>query len=276
MKLIVKSPCVAAIQMTSTPHWRKNLEKSTIWVEKSAKKKAQLVCFPENFLLISEQKAEIDSFVQNHRADCLAQLKKAARINKIWILCGSIPNAIIGSQKFLNESILIHSNGKIVSRYSKIHLFNVNLVGDRAYRESDQYRAGKKTVVAKTPLGKLGMSICYDLRFPELYRQLSRKGASLLTVPSAFTVPTGRAHWDILTRARAIENQCYVIAPAQIGQNTPTRKTWGHTRIIDPWGKIIAEKVRGQGIVIARIQPKRLNRIRKTIPALKHRLLKTC
>jgi len=165
---------------------------------------------------------------------------------------------------------LIGPTGKIHARYNKIHLFDAKLP-DRVYAESKLVKAGKKPVTVKTPHGTVGLSICYDLRFPELYRRFARVGAQMVFIPSAFTALTGLAHWDSLTRARAIENQCFVIAPAQAGSPYPGRKTYGHTRVIDPWGRVLAESIETLGPVIADLDFDDLNRIRQELPALKHR-----
>ncbi len=270
----VKPLRVAAVQMTSTEDWQKNLEKSLRWIEKAADQGAKLICFPENFLLLSEHRSQLESFSKDYLSKALEALKAKSRNHSIGILAGSLPVHSSSSQKLLNQSQLIDTQGNVIANYSKIHLFDIQLVGDRSYRESDTYARGHRVVCPSFQGVSMGLSICYDLRFPELYRKLSVKGAQVLLIPSAFTVPTGKAHWEVLTRARAIENQCFVIAPAQVGKNTNRRKTFGHTCLIDPWGSVMAEKKTSEGLIIADLKLSQLAKIRKTLPALKHRLLK--
>jgi predicted amidohydrolase len=166
--------------------------------------------------------------------------------------------------------LLIDAAGAIVARYDKIHMFDIDLPGGESYRESNAYRPGGGTVVAETPWGRLGMTVCYDVRFPQLYRALAQAGADFLAVPSVFTVPTGRAHWHVLLRARAIENGCFVFAPAQWGEHAGGRKSYGHSLIVDPWGEVLTECGEETGIVTARIDPARIAEARRMVPSLQH------
>jgi predicted amidohydrolase len=264
---------VAAIQMTSTPDKSQNLAMAHDLMAEACDRGAQLVAFPENFSLLTDNSRQFVEEAETLKGLTVETIQEWAAEQDIWILGGSIALKTKKPGRLTNTSLLISPDGEIAARYDKIHLFDVNLSGDRAYRESEHINAGKKTVVAETPLGRLGLSICYDLRFPELYRKLADQDAEVIFIPSAFTAFTGKAHWDVLTRARAIENQAFVVAPAQTGQPHPGRQTHGHSRIIDPWGRIIAERPQGSGIVYADLNLGELDRVRKELPALKHRKL---
>src|SRR5690606_5499034 len=188
----------------------------------------------------------------------------------IWLLAGSLPLKTKTS-RVTNTSILFSPEGDVHVRYDKMHLFDVDIPGEKEYRESKNVQPGKRTVVTETPWGTLGLSVCYDIRFPELYRKLADRGAHTIFIPAAFTATTGRAHWDVLTRARAIENQAYVVAPGQVGSPFEGRETHGHTRIVDPWGRIIAERPAGIGVVMADLDYGKLFEVRRNLPALQHR-----
>jgi predicted amidohydrolase len=234
---------------------------------------AELVAFPENFALLTGDSRQLVDGAETLKGVIVESLREWAAEQDLWILGGSVALKSKRPGKLTNTSLLISPDGEIAARYDKIHLFDVNLSGDREYRESEHIEAGKKPVVAETPWGKVGLSICYDLRFPELYRELAAQGAQVLFVPSAFTAFTGKAHWDTLTRARAIENQAFLMAPAQVGTPYAGRETHGHARIVDPWGRILAERPQGPGIVYAELNFGELDRIRREMPALEHRKL---
>jgi predicted amidohydrolase len=221
----------------------------------------------EKFIAAAVQMTSGDSM-----DDTIAQLSPLLEERlKIWLLVGSIRAREVGMDKPFNRSILISPEGEIAAHYDKLHLFDVTLGNGHSYRESSQAQAGGKPVLAATPLATLGLSICYDLRFPQLYRRLALGGAQLLTVPSAFTRPTGAAHWHVLLRARAIENACYVLAPAQCGTHPGGRETFGHSLIVDPWGEIIAEASADvPGVITAEIDPEKLAQVRAQIPVLEH------
>jgi nitrilase len=270
---------VAAVQMTSTPDVQANLAKARAFIDQALDRKADLIAFPENFTLMAPTALKLTRQAETIRGITVETLQEWAAENDIWILAGSVPLAgkkIKGRKvsKTTNTSLLISADGDIIARYDKIHLFDVNVTGDQQYLESATVQPGRKPVVADTPWGKFGLSICYDLRFPELYRKYADAGCDVIFIPSAFTVPTGKAHWDILTRARAVENQAYVVAPGQWGANHEGRETYGHTRIINPWGRVIAERPGGEGIVCADLNFEELEKIRKDLPALEHRRLK--
>ena len=203
-----------------------------------------------------------ENFDNSH---CIEEIKNFSKNNSIWFLIGATPINI--DNQIYNRSILINPEGEIVSHYDKIHMFDVNLPNGESYKESDKFKAGKEIVLSKLPWANLGHSICYDLRFPNHYRQLMKKGADLLTVPSAFTKNTGERHWHILLRSRAIENFCYVLAPAQTGKHFNGRETYGHSLIISPDGKILAEKENGIGFIVSEIDTEKVKKIRSEIPS---------
>ena len=207
----------------------------------------------------------------------LAGLREVARETGVWLLIGSLaveisrePGIPEGERRLANRSYLVDSGGGIVARYAKIHMFDVDLANGESYRESNAFRPGDRTVLAPTPWGVLGLTVCYDLRFPQLYRGLAQAGADFLAIPSAFTVPTGTAHWHVLLRARAIETGCFVLAPAQWGEHAEGRRTYGYSLIVDPWGEVLADAGEGVGIVTARIDLARIAEARRMVPSLQH------
>jgi predicted amidohydrolase len=231
---------------------------------------ADLIALPENVAMLEprnrliREKAETEA---DHPA--LAAFRGLARETGAWILVGSLAIRVEGDQ-VANRSLLLDSGGEIVARYDKIHMFDVDLEGGETYRESAIFRPGEQAVVAETPWGGLGMTVCYDLRFAYLYRALAQAGALMLAVPSAFTQVTGRAHWHVLLRARAIETGCFVIAPAQWGEHAEGRKTFGHSLIVDPWGHVVADGGEAVGLVVAEIDPAKSTEARRMIPSLTH------
>ncbi len=263
---------IAAIQMTSGDDIDANIAALEPLIAAAAAKGAQLVATPENtFYMRREGTATMaDVAMENHAG--VAYAKAAAKQYKIWLLIGSIRALEASNNKPFNRSILISPTGEIVALYDKIHLFDVTLPSGQEYRESSQAMAGDKAVSVVAGAAKLGMSICYDVRFPALYQVLSRAGATLLAVPSAFTRPTGAAHWHILLKARAIENACYVVAPAQCGTHPGARETYGHSLIIDPWGEVIAEASSDSPeVIVAEFDAERVEAVRAQIPVLAHR-----
>lgn len=265
---------VAAIQMCSTPNKAKNLSIAETFLTKAVQEGAEMVCFPENFTLFTERTKDTIAGAELPTGPTLTLIRGWAKKHRVWVLAGSMPILVSGSRKLSNSSFMINPQGKIVKRYDKIHLFDVSLKNDRSYHESKTFLAGTRISLAKTPWASVGMSICYDIRFAELYRKLSQQGSKLLMVPSSFTKPTGKAHWDCLTRVRAIENQCFLVAPAQTGSPYPGRLTYGHSRIVDPWGRVLCEKKTGTGFIIADLDFMELQKIRNEFPALKNRRLK--
>jgi deaminated glutathione amidase len=261
----------AAIQMTSGDDIAANIAALEPLIAQAVSQGAQFVATPENtFYMRREGTAPMNDVPMDTHAG-VAYAKAAAKMHKIWLLIGSIRAQEAGMDKPFNRSILFSPDGKIAATYDKIHLFDVTLEGGHHYRESSQAEAGEDAVLADVGGIKLGMSICYDVRFPNLYRSLALKGAEILSVPSAFTRPTGEAHWHTLLKARAIENACYVIAPAQCGVHPGGRETYGHSLIIDPWGKIIAEAISDvPQVIMAEIDAARVAAVRAQIPVLVH------
>lgn len=267
---------VATIQMVSSNNLTENLASAAALINEAAELGAELAVLPEYFPMISDNERDKfacrEQFGQGPIQDFLAA---AASRHKLWLVGGSIPLDSADPTRVYNSCLLYNPDGKVVARYEKIHLFDVQVdqSGNEAYNESTTIAAGSKVVVAETPFARIGMSICYDLRFPELYRSMLDQDITLITVPSAFTYTTGQRHWEMLLRARAVENLCYVIAANQGGQNTSRRATWGHSMIIDPWGEILATVEQGPGVAYADLDLVKLHNLRKSFPVLQHRKL---
>ena len=263
---------IAAIQTTSGDDIERNLDVIAGFVEAAKSEGAQLVVLPECFALMPKNSGQLRRSAEVHGEgkiqDFMAQLSRRV---KLWIIAGSLPLRSDDAARVFNSLLVYDDNGANVARYDKIHLFDVELSGGEHYRESDYTMPGGECVVQDTPAGAVGLTVCYDLRFPEMYRRLSAMGATCMVVPSAFTVSTGIAHWAPLLRARAIENCCYVIAPAQVGIHGSGRQTYGHSLIIDPWGEIIAQRKTDPGLLFAEIDREKLERIRSQLPCLSHR-----
>ncbi len=263
---------VAAIQMNSTPNQAGNFQQAHDLLIQAIDKGCEFVAFPENFSVFAPETRATLAAAETLKGMTVRTLQEWAAENSIWILGGSLPIKST-AKRVTNTSLLISPDGDITARYDKIHLFDATLSKDgQTYRESKYVKPGTRVVSTRMPFGRVGLSICYDVRFPELYRKMVSQGdLRAICIPSAFLATTGRAHWDLLTRARAVENQCFVIAPAQCGSPYPGRETYGHTRIIDPWGKILAERPAGPGIVWADLNFDELERVRRELPALKNR-----
>lgn len=267
----MKSYLAAAIQMTSKPDLDRNLTEAEELIDLAVRQGAELVCLPENFSFLGPEVEKIQ------QAEAIAResekfLKTIAQRFQITILGGGFP-VPSEDDKVYNTALLIDRNGKELARYNKVHLFDVNLPDGNTYQESSTVMAGHELppIYHSETLGTLGVSVCYDVRFPELYRHLSKEGADVLFVPAAFTAYTGKDHWQVLIQARAIENTCYAIAPAQTGNHYGTRNTYGHALIVDPWGSILADAGDQPGVAIAEIDPHRLTRVRSQMPSLQHR-----
>jgi predicted amidohydrolase len=266
---------VAAIQMTSSHVVADNLQAAGELLREAKGLGAEVACLPENFSFIGLRDADK---LQVAEADGVgpvqAFLSDTARQLKMWILGGSTVLKTDSADRVANASLLFDADGKRVARYDKIHLFDVTIPGrNERYLESAHVTPGRAAAVADTPAGRLGLSVCYDMRFPELYRDLVAQGAEWLAMPAAFTVPTGRAHWETLLRARAIENLCYVVAPAQSGTHTSGRETYGDTLIVDYWGEVLARLPKGTGVITADIDRTKLAETRARFPALDNRRL---
>jgi deaminated glutathione amidase len=265
----------AALQMTSGPDVQANLAEARLLLEEAQAADARLAVLPENF-----------AFMGIHDADKLAVgeplgsgpiqdfLAATAQRLGLWVIAGTIPIRVAGDPRVAAASLVYNAQGERVARYDKIHLFDVELP-ERAesYRESANMAPGKTPALVDTPIGRVGLAVCYDVRFPELFRNLSAQGAEVFVLPSAFTAPTGRAHWETLLRARAIENLCHLIAPAQSGFHANGRETYGDSMIVDFWGRILGRLPRGRGCVSAEIDLVRQAEVRKSFPALLHRVL---
>ena len=259
---------LAAIQMTSTTDVDRNVRSAERLICRAAEDGARLVALPENFAYLRSEGSKL-TFSTTLRGDLVREMSALAARLKIYLLLGSISERATGG-KIYNSSILLGPDGGLLATYRKMHLFDIDIRGGVTLLESRYVTPGKKPTLVETPLGCFGLSICYDLRFPELYRRLALDGAELLFVPAAFTAYTGPHHWLPLLRARAIENQCFVVAPAQTGRHSADRASHGETVIIDPWGTVLARKKRGVGVVSAEIRPADLTRIRRGLPCLEH------
>ena len=267
---------VAAIQMVSTDAVSTNLEITERLIREAVNKKAKLVTLPENFPLMGKCDEDRLAIVESFNNGPLQLfLSEQSKKYKIWLLGGTIPLASSDPKKVFAASLLFDPNGKCISRYDKIHLFDVLLEGsdEESYRESKTFQAGDNVIVAQTEVGNIGLSVCYDLRFPEMYRRMHQDNVQIITAPSAFTATTGKAHWEILLRTRAIENLCYLIASNQSGTHSNGRETWGHSMIINPWGEILAEVKEEIGVAIAKIDIEKQNSLRERFPTLIHRKL---
>ncbi|MDP9065793.1 MAG: carbon-nitrogen hydrolase family protein [Pseudomonadota bacterium] len=266
---------VAAIQMTSGHVVAANLAAAAELLRQAKDLGADVACLPENFSFIGLKDADKLAVAEDDgRGPVQDFLATTARELKMWILGGTTVLKGDSAARVANSSLLFDAAGRRVARYDKIHLFDVTIPGrGERYLESRHVTAGRDVVVADTPVGKLGLSVCYDMRFPELYRDLVDQGAQWLVMPAAFTVPTGRAHWETLLRARAIENLCYVVAPAQAGTHSSGRETYGDTLIVDYWGQVLSRLPKGSGVVAADIDLDEQADTRARFPALENRRL---
>jgi predicted amidohydrolase len=263
----------AAIQMASSPQIGANLLEAEKLIAEAVKAGAKLVALPENFALMGDH--ELDK-VKAKEVDGAGPIQNflavTAKKYAIWIVGGTIPIADDNNHKVRAACLVYNDEGERIARYDKIHLFNVDVPGTtEVYRESDSIEPGNEFRVIDTPFGKLGIAVCYDLRFPEFFRKMSQQGMEILVIPSAFTAETGAAHWEVLLRARAVENLCYVIAPNQGGFHLNGRKTYGHSMIIDPWGVVLDCYKTGGGFVCANIDIERMEKVRSAFPVLNHR-----
>lgn len=262
---------VGLIQMTSGDDIAANIAQLAPMVASAAASGAGLIATPENTFYMRREGTAAMADVPMVEHPGIVWAQGAAKTHGVWLLIGSIRAHEAGMDRPYNRSVLISPEGAIAAHYDKLHLFDVTLPDGQRYAESSQALAGAGAVVASTSFAQLGLSICYDLRFPTLYRTLALRGAEILTVPSAFTRPTGAAHWHPLLRTRAIENACYVLAPAQCGTHPGGRETYGHSLVIDPWGSIIAERQEDTpGVLMATLDAAKLNAIRAQIPVLQH------
>ncbi len=266
---------VAAIQMTSSDQVADNLGAARRLVSEAAEAGATVVVLPENFAIMGRREADKLAVAEaDGDGPIQSALAAMAAARGVWIVAGTVPLRVPGETRVAAASLVFDATGRRVARYDKIHLFDVDIPGrDEAYRESANNVPGSEVVVVDTPAGRLGLSVCYDVRFPELYRRMSAAGATWFAVPAAFTVPTGEAHWETLLRARAIENLCAVVAAAQVGHHANGRDTWGHSLVVDHWGRVLAMRADGPGVVLGDLDPVAQLETRRRFPALDHRRL---
>jgi predicted amidohydrolase len=262
----------AVVQLTSTADADHNLDRARHWIDRAAEAGARLVALPENFPYLRREDAERNPLAQDLEGPVVQFIRESAKRHEIVLAGGTLPEAIPDDSRVYSTSVVVDRDGSVRGVYRKIHLFDVEL-SDVGLQESKTVAPGDEIVVADTAAGRLGLSICYDLRFPELYRELATRGARILLVPSAFTVPTGRDHWEVLLRARAIENQAFVLAAAQYGIHSPTRRSYGRSMIVDPWGTVLATVPDGEGFATAELDLESLERVRLQLPALRNRRL---
>ncbi|HVC45458.1 MAG TPA: carbon-nitrogen hydrolase family protein [Candidatus Binataceae bacterium] len=263
----------AAIQMSTTGDKAANLARATHLIGLAAARGAKFVALPEVFNWRGKR-ADEAAAAETLAGETLTLMGRLARTHDLHLLAGSITERGPGTGKNYNTSVLLGPDGAQLAVYRKIHLFDVDLPGRVTIRESDAKLSGAEVVSVATAIGTIGLSVCYDLRFPELYRRLAFAGARLIAIPSAFTFPTGEAHWEVLMRARAIENQCYVVAPAQFGPNVHGFSDYGNSLIVDPWGRVLARAADQEGVVVAPIDFDYLERVRRELPALTHARLR--
>lgn len=260
----------ACIQLNARPDLGKNLDMVEKLVRQARAEGAQFIATPENTHgMHADRKALIAAALPEEGHPGLARFAALARETGAWLLAGSL-SIRLESGKLANRSLLFDRLGAVVARYDKIHMFDSDPPDGQAYRESATFEPGDRAVLADTPFGLVGLSICYDVRFPALYAALARAGASIITVPAAFTVPTGTAHWHVLLRARAIETGAFVIAPAQVGEHAGGRRTYGHSLIVSPWGEVLADGGDAEGMVLADLDLERVAAARRMIRSLDH------
>lgn len=261
----------AAVQMTSGSDKERNLECAEHLVRQAAERGATLVVLPEVFNWRGRKAAQAQA-AEDLGGLTLSRMAQLARELELFLVAGSITERIAGDAKAYNTSVLLGPDGAMLGCYRKIHLFDVEIPGKVSARESDVKVAGSEITCVPTAVGTVGLSVCYDLRFPELYRRLADLGATVITIPSAFTYPTGEAHWEVLLRARAIENQAFVIAPGQFGPNVHGFSDYGNSMIVDPWGRVLARASdRGEEVITAPLEFDELSKVRRELPCLQHR-----
>ena len=264
---------IAALQMVSTPDVGRNLDAAAQLIARAAAAGAQLVALPEYFCLMGRRDDDKLAIAEAPGDGPIQRFLSAqAQQHGLWIVGGTLPLRTGSAQRVHNSSLVFAPDGSLAARYDKMHLFAFDN-GREQYDEGRVLEAGSQPVALQAGPLRVGLSVCYDLRFPELYRKLMQPPCDLLCVPSAFTYTTGQAHWELLLRARAVENQCVVLAPAQGGTHESGRRTWGHSMIVDPWGEVLALQAEGEGVVLASVDGERLAAVRAQLPALRHRRL---
>jgi len=266
---------VAALQMTSGPDVSANLASARQLLEQAQTAGAGVAVLPENFSFLGLKSPDKRAIAEVEGDGPVQRfLSQTARELALWIVGGTMPMMLEPGGRVAAACLVYGADGRRAARYDKIHLFDVDIPGrEESYRESADIAPGSRPALVPTPAGLLGLSVCYDMRFPELYRQLSAAGAQWLSIPSSFTVPTGRAHWEVLLRARAIENMSYVVAPAQWGQHANGRETYGDSMIVDYWGAVLSRLERGNGVIVAELDLAAQTEARRNFPVLAHRVL---
>ncbi len=269
---------ISAIQMASGTNVSANLNEVSRLISSTVEAGAKLIVLPENFAIMGFQDADQIKVAEDEGTGPIQDFLSAqAKKNKVWLVAGTVPLKLNSDnnnyeKKVYAACLVYNEKGERVSRYDKIHLFDVHLeITSETYNESETIEAGNKAIIVETPFGKIGLAICFDLRFPELFRQLVLLGAEIIVLPSAFTSITGKAHWEVLLRARAIENLCYVVASAQGGYHVSGRETYGNSMIVDPWGTVLDRLPHGSGYVVADVDIENINNIRKNFPVLQNR-----
>jgi predicted amidohydrolase len=261
---------VGLVQMCTGRDVGRNLEDASALVREAAGKGADYVQTPEITTLMEMERVRLFAALRPEEGNpAVARFAALAQELRIWLHVGSMA-VLLGNGKIANRSLLFSPEGEIQGRFDKLHMFDVELPGGESYRESKNYQAGNAGVLAELPWGTLGLTVCYDLRFPHLYRALAKAGSDFLAIPSAFTRQTGEAHWHVLVRARAIENGCFAFAAAQAGQHESGRETYGHSLVVSPWGDVIAEAGTEVGVVVADVNPDEVQKARARIPSLRH------
>lgn len=267
----------AAVQLNSHADVAQNLTRADALVADAARRGAEIIVFPENFAFMGGEDDERLRVAENLDGPNSGLIRQFLETNTkrfgVWIIAGGLPEASSDAARVHNTCVVVAPDGSVIARYRKIHMFDVEVGDGQRYRESASCAPGDKPVVADVAGARVGLSICYDLRFPELYRTLVEQGAEVLVVPAAFTLATGKDHWHVLLRARAIESQCYVIAAAQWGTHPKGRRTFGKSCIVDPWGEVIAQASEGEGFALATLDPAYLKHVRTSLPSLEHRRL---
>ena len=266
---------VAALQMTSGTDVAANLATARRLLADAAAAGARVALLPENFVLMAQRSADRSAIAETHGDGPIqSAMAEAARSLGLWVIAGTMPLRVPGETRVAAASLVYDDTGREVARYDKIHLFDVDVPGaDESHRESAGMCPGRRVVSVDTPVGRVGLAICYDIRFPELFRRLSAEGVTWFVLPAAFTVPTGRAHWEVLLRARAIENLAGLVAAGQWGRHDNGRETYGDSLIVDHWGRVLARRPQGEGVVVAAFDPDAQREARSAFPALAHRVL---
>lgn len=269
---VTKNFLSACVQMRSACSVAENVAAASALIAEAADQGAQFITTPEMTSLLVTKSDDLFATVRGEEEDeALPAFRALAAEKKIWLLIGSLPIRL-SAEKVANRSFLLSPEGSIAARYDKIHMFDVALASGESWRESAAYAPGEDVVTADTPAGRLGLSICYDVRFPALFEALGRRGCDVIAIPAAFTVPTGQAHWHLLQRARAVEASAYVVAAAQVGEHADGRRTYGHSLVVDPWGEVVLDMGGDRpGLAFAELDPRRIAEVRRQLPSLANR-----